>query len=75
MCDDTRPSDSPLDEPDATVQRLYRELHEHIANYREAKYRDPNVLDFNRAKRAHNQTALDLANAFRSTELAKRDDQ
>ncbi len=40
-----------------------------------ARFRGSNVLDFNRPKRAHNQTALDLANAFRSANAGKYDDE
>ena len=62
---DNLPSDT---EPDATVRHLHCDLRQRID-----RFRGTNVVEFRPRQMAQQQTLLDLANAFRSMELAKYD--
>jgi hypothetical protein len=62
-------SDRPCDteEPDTTVRHLHCDLRQRIDRFRS------NVIEFRPRLNAQQQLRHDLANCFRSSELAKRD--
>ena len=70
---DDLPSDS---EPCPTVRAKFLTLRQRIARFGQSPETvdTTNVVEFEPRFRAHNQVALDLANAFRSTEAAGKYD-
>ena len=75
MCD--KPSDSPLDEPEASLRAQHCTLRENIRRFQDAKVTDFETYRRQRERErlAEAQISNDLAMAYRSMELAPRDDK